>query len=111
GDEHGARGFVGADVDRAADDAREACAALVGDERLAGGVEGQRVRARIVGRAAGDEGVGQGRAAVVGERGVEHGARGEADLVAVRAVGDAAGSGRVADDVVVGRGYRAVDVV
>ena len=65
--------FVGADVDRAADDAREACAALVGGQRLIGGVEGEGVRAGVDGRAAGDEAMGQGRAAVIGERGVEHG--------------------------------------
>ena len=58
--------FEGADVDGAVDDPREAGATLVGGQGLAGGgIDGQGVAAGVDGGAAGQEGDGLGRSAVV----------------------------------------------
>ena len=62
----GTLNLVGADIDRAVDDPREAGAALVGGQGLAGGgIDGQGVAAGVDGGAAGQEGDGLGRPAVV----------------------------------------------
>ena len=85
------RELVGADVDRAVDDPDESGAALIGGQGLTGGgIDGQGVAALVDGRAAGQECDGLGRPAVVGER-AEPGV-GDADLVAVDAVDQAAGA-------------------
>ena len=103
--------LVGADVDRAVDDPRESGAALIGGQGLAGGgIDGQGVAARVDGRAAGQEGDGLGRPAVVCSQRAE--ARvGDADLVAVDAVDQAAGAAGADQVVRAGRGDRAGDVV
>ena len=83
-----------------ADNPDEAGAALVGQERVAIGSDGQAVVAGVDGGAAGQEGDGLRRAAVVGQ--CAQARVGDADLVAVGAIGQAAGSAG-ADQVVRGR--------
>src|SRR5208337_3457212 len=98
--------FVGADVHRAVDDSREA--ALVGGQGLArGGIDGEGVAAGVDGGTAGHEGDGLSRSAVVLESvGVE--ARvSDADLIAVRAVDQPAGTADADEVVRTGRGHRA----
>ena len=101
--------FEGPDVDGPVDDPREAGAALVGGQGLAFGIDGQGCAAGVDGRAAGQEGDGLGRAAVVGQRAEPR--VGDADLVAVAAVRQAAVAAAGADQVVrAGRGDRAAAV-
>ena len=102
--------LVGADVDRAVDNPDESGTALIGGQGFAGGgIDGQGVAALVDGGAAGQEGDGLGRAAVIGQRAEAR--VGDADLVAVVAVDQAAGTTGADQVVRAGGGYGAGDDV
>ena len=101
--------LVGADVHRAVDDPDKSGAALIGGQGLSGrGIDGQGVASGVDGGAAGQEGDGLGRPAVISQR-AEPGV-GDADLVAVDAVGQAAGTAGADQVVYAIRGHQTIDI-
>ena len=101
--------LVGTDIDDPVDDARESGAALVGRQGLTGGgIHGQGVAPGVDGGAAGQEGDGLGGPAVESQRAEAR--VGDADQVAVGAVGQAAGAARADQVVGAGGGDHADDV-